>query len=1744
MLSVRSREGLGFGGGGERRRGAVEMEENELEEGEACSGQEDDSCVDPDVALSYIDEKIQDVLGHFQKDFEGGVSAENLGAKFGGYGSFLPTYQRSPPILIQPRSSPLPANRAISRSPCNSAVEGVRQNPPIATNVSLSRNNTASTAQVNNSGTMSAKQPNNLSRKENFTSSPSAGRCIPQHDLSNEPMNSSDQKSLKLRLKVGLPKDNAAIYYGLGLDDSPSSSLEGSPDGSGGIFPKFQDAAGESPVTILQVMTCFSVPGGYLLSPLHEHLIHLSEKTSSFRMSGKPRKGVPEISIAANSTLPTRDLKVYSDKKAKSNEKNGMSSEESLNCKTEASKMLEKEIDIETPAGQKLLASALNIPVFSNLRDSDAKVEKQAVPAPVMATSKTSNVAKDPDKTPIKDKISLTDIPHDDQLASTESLKSWGLGNSENESTHSKGKLNSKIHLVDKAQERRPVSNYKDGSSDSLREIKSKTQRSDDVSKFSYDGCKDTDNIAGHTGSIKLVSSLRANSHEKDEVKKFQALDQVHKGKDKQKRKHNNYVPTDESTKENLRAPSSVVSKEKKKSSHSLGGDRSEKKSKIPKSRKEMSRSHSREPQGELARIIDDERVENMTKFPGPSMFTEERPGIKKDDNIGISEQLANAPILAPSIGSGPTSDAAPVLHAPVLIKENWVQCDTCMKWRLLPYGADPDNLPKEWECNMQIWLPGLNSCIISEEETQKAFNELYLVPAPGTGANLNGHHDVAASSITSADALHIDQRREHTVGNMPTAGKKKYRPMGTSNLPNHSSSKKNLHAPFKNKRSSDVNEYPRESSSLTKTAGVRSKSIELTTESHNHRQKKNKIPGRYSDGGDSVAKNDKHSKSKSKREVDQDGVRTSKKFKKEVAHILVEDRISDLDMACKAAPIVDNGLSSTANGNFLQNYCDQSSSKDSKCETKGNLLASIKRSKDSAHVPSGQFKEHNAPAAEKSGTSDFAAKKRKLKEWQESKAHQDNLMSSQQISDSRHTVKEAFSESELSKQKKAKVAMPEGKEPTMSDTDGKMDKKGNLTKILLSGSRKRADEEERVTPGKEPMGHYQENVPSRRALDGTDSSKLYGQLPAAATSSSSKVSGSRKNKAIIQEVKGSPVESVSSSPLRIPNIEKVATKSYSVVKDDVVDVGLSLNGSPKRSDGEVDGGSDQSGTQRKETGASGRQRSLGGHRASDSGIVGSLRANCSYQDKEAIYGGKGRETLYLKRGKQIDISSTEFVETNLACDTGNAFAQSNNYHSEGLERDDLHNEDKLQQKSGKSSSLCSRERNKSSNTDADRVKLKVNDSGGGKKDLYSIKSVNNCQSEDDFNCDENSNYQEDVRGENCKFEEKDENYLGKKNSSMKRPHVNGRGNYSNKEIEDNLDAGNNHSGSKATLAGSSCKSSCQENLQLAPYPTEQLSGFPDHIDRSEMFSGIGISQSIQPSKDKQESRSELHPINVANKSKKPDNQNGKHAHSLRQATPNGHDSASPMRKDGPAAAHVLKEARDLKHTANRLKKEGLEHESIGIFFESALKFLHYASLLEPSGAENARQGELKHMMHMYSETAKLCMYCAHEYERCKEMAAAALAYKCVEVAYMKAAYYKHPGASKDRHELQTALQTSLPGESPSSSASDVDNLNNQGALDKAASTKAVGSPQIAGNYVIAARNRPHFMGLLNYTNDLISAFEATKRSQSTISAASVNLDKVRCDGLSSVREVLDFNYHNVEGLLRLVRRSMALISR
>ena len=53
-------------------------------------------------------------------------------------------------------------------------------------------------------------------------------------------------------------------------------------------------------------------------------------------------------------------------------------------------------------------------------------------------------------------------------------------------------------------------------------------------------------------------------------------------------------------------------------------------------------------------------------------------------------------------------------------------------------------------------------------------------------------------------------------------------------------------------------------------------------------------------------------------------------------------------------------------------------------------------------------------------------------------------------------------------------------------------------------------------------------------------------------------------------------------------------------------------------------------------------------------------------------------------------------------------------------------------------------------------------------------------------------------------------------------------------------------------------------------------------------------------------------------------------------------------------------------------------------------------------------------------------------------------------------------------------------GESPSSSASDIDNLNCQTMRDKAALSKV---PHVGGKHVIVARNHPNFVRLLDFVS-------------------------------------------------------------
>nr|XP_010921772.1 uncharacterized protein LOC105045251 [Elaeis guineensis]XP_019706304.1 uncharacterized protein LOC105045251 [Elaeis guineensis] len=1782
MLSVRRRDeerkgvGLGFGG----------MEENELEEGEACSEQEegeDDSCVDPDIALSYIDEKIQDVLGHFQKDFEGGVSAENLGTKFGGYGSFLPTYQRSPTILSQPKSPPRVPNHNATRSPYTPSFEGTYQTPSIKMGASLSKKSTASMTPCENS-----------SKKDMGMSTQNNEESIPQHDSLNKPVNGSDQKTLKVRIKVGpdniLARNNAAIYSGLGLDMSPSSSLEDSPDVSGGLSP-------ESPWTILQVMTCSPFPGGVLLSPLPDNIFQLTGKDSSFIKkckTGMLYKGTPDrCAVLSDLTLPVKDVKVYNEKKGKSME------EKNLKCEDSISTILDREIDIETAAGQKLVSDALNIPLLVGSKNADRKAKRQIVRESVKGVTRILDHSKEHEKITAKERLPVPDIVKDKHLESMESMENNVVGNLENEAAHAKGKPNSKAVIAEKALEERITSSSKGTSSDLQREDGSKVEKGYDLvngNSNMFRGKKE--HMAGLANPAKQISSQKATSCEGEKI--FQGKDQLFEGKRKLKGSQTDAAPLMELSRDNLSGYSSASLKEKKKSSDAKA-NHFEKKYKVSKSHKGLSKGSSKESCGD----VNAEQLENEAGLPDlhckdklkvlkyeqeKDPFTsieasKGRSGDKKVDNAPTSDVSVNEPTTMPSMGNAPDSGAAAASHAPVVINEHWVCCDICQQWRLLPYGANPDHLPKNWQCSLLDWLPGMNSCNFSEEETTKALHALYLIPVPESGANMEGHHNVAASSITSTNALHLNQKFENNMRSLPAIGKRKNGPKDASNVPNRSIQfsnpvNRNLQASNRSRNLNDANQYPFETSSSDKVGlDHAGKSTVFSAGKQKHKQKENyKNLGCYSNGGDFIGKSEKNSKPKSKREVDLNDFRAFKKIKKEGSCHPVRDCYSDHDISGKAGSGMANGLSAKIIAKNLQNT-DVSLSKDLKSEMKGSLSASSKRlNNESQYLPNGDIKiQTNASDVEKSEKLDFASMKRKRKEWQDDQHNQEVQA----------TVNEVL-RPEMLKLKKGRVSKSEGK----GSSTGRIDKNGSLTRIVLPASREHLPDgmdEGRYATGKEhQLGPFHANETSRQALDFVDPLKrdmAYAQASTAATSSSSKVSSSRKSKANFQETKGSPVESVSSSPLRYSNTEKLFNRRNSVVKDDALHVGSSLRGSPRRySDSEADGGSDRSGKGRKEIACSVQQRLIENHREAESGVLNLTRASFDRQDKESnqLSCGKPEDGIHLKGVSHDDLSVIDLEEINAV--SGTRGLMDYKYPHEHPCKDHIEDLDMLnknhkvngsgQQKSGKNSFSRFKERPRSSKSDLDKGKLKVSGLSTENKDSYSMKNGSSCQQKVDLSSHQHSTYLEDLRDGNYNFQNDEKDFLGK--DSATRCSTGRRDN----GIQEHWDThgpsmlSNQHKdlGSGVAVVGGRCgKSNIYDDLQPAFSDNDGKSSdhnISDLIDQRELPVGIGKAHSILSSGDKQEthsqgpqkvsspvkgSRSEVPSNDAVNadasragkESRQPDSQNGVHHNSLRQGIPNGPDTSSPIRKDSHSAAYiVMKEARDLKHTANRLKSEGLELESTGLYFQAALKFLHYASLLEPLNFDSAKQGDASRAMQMYFETAKLCEFCAHEYERCKEMAAAALAYKCVEVAYLKSAYFKFPSASRDQHELQTALQILQLGESPSSSASDVDNLNNQGTLGKATSARGVSSPQVAGTHVVAARNHPHIMRLLSYTNDLNGAFEATRKSQIAIAAASVSLEKDRADAMSSVRNVLNFNFHNVEGLLRLVRLSMESIGR
>ena len=73
-----------------------------------------------------------------------------------------------------------------------------------------------------------------------------------------------------------------------------------------------------------------------------------------------------------------------------------------------------------------------------------------------------------------------------------------------------------------------------------------------------------------------------------------------------------------------------------------------------------------------------------------------------------------------------------------------------------------------------------------------------------------------------------------------------------------------------------------------------------------------------------------------------------------------------------------------------------------------------------------------------------------------------------------------------------------------------------------------------------------------------------------------------------------------------------------------------------------------------------------------------------------------------------------------------------------------------------------------------------------------------------------------------------------------------------------------------------------------------------------------------------------------------------------------------------------------------------------------------------------------------------------------------------------------------------------------------------------------------------------HFLSVLFIlqAEGINNAFEGTRKSRNSFSAYLSGIGKGKVNGVSLVKEVLDFSFHDVKGLLQLIRHSLEFINR
>ncbi|KAL6185953.1 hypothetical protein ACLB2K_042075 [Fragaria x ananassa] len=1664
----------------------------ELEEGEAsCYYKDDgDEKIDLDTRFAYIGEKLDQVLGHVQKNFEGEAFTENLGALYGGYGSFLPTCKRSPSMLSTPKA-PL-GNCNTSRSP-KSSMEGASQNLK-ASSKALPTVRPGTSSPIAPLSHKSRVVGGVLSKEDSCVPSTQVSeRCSLKDEMSNRSSNPTNQRTLKVRIKMNsdnTSRKNVAIYSGLGLN-SPSSSFGNSPDESGEMPPASQVTADESPTDIIQVMTSFPVPGHGLMSPLHDSLICLTRKKKLHLQKMVPQyKGPQEHSSLSASARGNGKLSKESNVEVtgKGEKQVEQKIENVKNVKKDMKILIKKKSGTDTLGGKELLSNGYKSLQLSN------------------SAGDVSDCAKVTHRTPDPWVTNGNEVKGRSfsELAKQESLESIsGHGCFKNE------KQISRCGSLEKVRKQSVKNSYKDGPvRDGGKNMAYKLSASIDL-PFK---CKEEVDLHPQNAGEETTYHDQEKTYVpgKKEKLSFQ-------GKIKSKGKLSDEKQPVNLTNENLGVEMGTVPKDEMNGGY--GVSLSSRKVHKLKLQKERVRDNRRDSlAGKVLEQRDKldvaERPIDVTYKSSKDKPNENLSDRKADNRLMSGGSVKDASATCrPTIKNEVASEIVPVAAAPYVIEEDWVCCDSCQKWRLLPFGKKPDQLPEKWLCSMLDWLgPGMNQCDISEEETTKALNALYQPPSSESLTNPLAHANGTASVVPSVHAQHLDQNyQNHSSNSMSNMVKKRHGVKETQNaVSSDGVLKPYLQEPVKSTSLKDMNQPPLEPNTMKKSTDQQMSYLEnLGMKENIAKQKEKQICG-----GDA-----NRVRLKYKKDTDHYICCTSKKARREDMLNADKDQSSDFDLG---------RVGLTSGNGVLTHVLDQDGIYNDLChseDTKDKLQISARKP---GHKTQNSL--DDGPLDLRTCSKRDPMKKKRNREWEDNQNNVETFSNS--VHDGKVYMKEESSESGSWREKKARILKIEGNESSTSNIDDKSDRMSRVTKIVVSSTRAHpidAMKKDRNGVKDQHPRNYSKRNTSQQTLEGANGLRRdlgSAHVSLAATSSSSKVSGSRIIRGDIEEVKGSPVESVSSSPLRTSNSDRLTlAKRDGFVKDEPICGGFSLTSNSKRCwDGDGNGSVDRFGNTRTE-------------KFSDCIPPESHKFSMvGYQDGDAC----GNDDSLGQHGQFLSDQHDL-----LHC-----------HHD--VRENKNHPEDAVfLKRSGKGSCLQSKDNFRGSTSDLDRDKMKILDP----VNEYSKKSQRYA-SEIDRNHDVRNNLTEEcsikpvtvkdekhrvsrwdnmghgLSGSAAETQTKQKGYevadekLGATEFPIRKgaPHQNMNQDFGCDQKQNKSRSGKPKSSSHSHGESKEGEEGV-ERKEGARSRGSQAVAWPE---REVVFQGLPMSSAVNGNVQKS-----LKQCGTAT-TKSGVNRNVEHLMSGHQGARDVNASSPVISASGQIATKILNEARSLRDKAEQSKNGGFHDVSSVAYFQAAQKFLQGASLLESCGNEKGKHEDMTPLQ-VYSSTAKLCEFCAHEYEKLKEVASAALAYKCMEVAYMRVVYCKHSSISRDRHELQATLNMPHQGESPSSSASDIDNLTNQVTAEKAILSKCIGS-HVAGNHHVA-RNRPKILRLLDFTQDVNWAMEASRKSQSAFAAACLTLeDAHKNDCISSIRRVIEFSFQDVEEFVCLVELAMKAI--